>query len=88
MTQKRLDFEPETAIAAAFGVEESLALARWSFQRRVVEPLDLAPAFGVHGLVVGGGILYLTFFSVVPDDGRKRLPSDSHAKATARAAAQ
>jgi hypothetical protein len=51
-TQKRLHFESETIIATAFALQESLTLARWSFQRRVVEPLDLAPACGVHGLVV------------------------------------
>jgi hypothetical protein len=66
-TQKRLHFESETIIATAFAIEESLTLARWSFQRRVVEPLDLAPAFGVHGLVVDAVILRRIFFSVAPD---------------------
>ena len=40
-----------------------------------VEPLDVAPAFGVHGLVVGGGIRHRT--SASPYDGRKRRSPDS-----------
>jgi hypothetical protein len=50
--QKLQHFFAEALIAATFAREKSRAFVRWSFQRRVVEPLDLAPAFGVHSIIV------------------------------------
>src|SRR5882762_10160031 len=69
-TQQRLHLASEIVVAMAFALDERLTLVRWSFQRRVVEPLDVAPAFGVHGLVLGGGSLHRTFFT-----GSSPLPS-------------
>jgi hypothetical protein len=49
-TQKRPYFTPQILIAAAFSFEECLTPMRRSLQRRVIDPLDLAAAFTIHGL--------------------------------------
>ena len=83
-TQKRLHFEPEAIIAAAFGLQERVTLARWSFERRVVEPLDLAPAFGVHWIVLGGDYCH----GATPSFTRDRDPASSCFKSQLRAMRQ
>jgi hypothetical protein len=50
-------FEPQLPIAVAFVRDESLPLAGWPLQRQVVNSLDVAPAFRIHGLAIVAGIL-------------------------------
>jgi len=51
--QERLYLVPQIVVAVTFVFEECLTLARWSFQRRVKNPFDLARAFAVHRRVRG-----------------------------------
>jgi hypothetical protein len=56
--QQRLDFTAQIVIPAAGVVEEDVALVRGLLERRVVNPLDLAPAFGIHRSIAVGRILH------------------------------